>query len=136
MLQGWTDGRIKLLTTAAGLRLRQTDPELFLSGAYVPLAVEVTVDGGAIAFARVHEDRAMLFVAPRLCARLFSEDLGPPLGDIWKTSRVLLSHELAGRTFRHELTGVEIRPTSTGDQTWIFLGQIFEHLPVGMLRGI
>jgi (1->4)-alpha-D-glucan 1-alpha-D-glucosylmutase len=136
MLQRWTDGRIKLLTTTAGLRLRQSDPELFLSGAYVPLAVEVTVEGGAIAFARVLEDRAMLFVAPRLCARLFSEDLAAPLGDTWKTSRVLLAQELTGRTFRHELTGVEIRPSSTGDQTWIFLGQIFEHLPVGILRAV
>jgi (1->4)-alpha-D-glucan 1-alpha-D-glucosylmutase len=136
MLERWTDGRIKLLITAAGLRLRRQDPELFLSGGYVPLATELTIDGNAIAFARIHEDRAMLFVGPRLCARLFGPDLKPPIGEAWKTSRVLLSHELTGRTFRHELTGVEIRPTSTGDQTWIFLGQIFEHVPVGILRAI
>jgi (1->4)-alpha-D-glucan 1-alpha-D-glucosylmutase len=136
VLQQWTDGRIKLLTTAAGLRLRRQDPELFLSGAYVPLATELTVDGDAIAFARIHEGRAIVVVAPRLCARLFSPDLGPPLGATWKTSRVLLSQELTGRTFRHELTGAEIRPASTADQTWIFLGEIFQHLPVGILRAI
>jgi (1->4)-alpha-D-glucan 1-alpha-D-glucosylmutase len=134
MLEGWTDGRLKLLITAAGLRSRRHDPELFRSGAYVPLATEMTVDGNAIAFARIHEDRAMLFVGPRLCARLFGPDLRPPLGEAWKTSRVFLSEELVGRTFRHELTGADLRPTSTAGQTWIFLGEIFEHLPVGILR--
>ncbi len=136
MLERWPDGRIKLLTTTAGLRSRRHDPELFLSGAYVPLATELTVDGNAIAFARIHEDRAMLFVGPRLCARLFGPDLRPPLGEAWKTSRVFLSEELAGRTFRHELSGAEIRPTNTADQSWIFLGEIFEQVPVGILRAI
>jgi hypothetical protein len=50
---GWRDGRIKLLVTAAGLRLRRARPELFLHGAYVPLETEVTVRAGAAAFARL-----------------------------------------------------------------------------------
>ena len=136
MLRGWVDGRIKLLTTTAGLRLRRNDPELFLAGAYVPLETEVTVDGDTIAFARIRDERGMLFIAPRLCARLFTEDLRPPLGTAWKTSRVLLPPELAARTFRHELTGAAIHPTTTADQSWLFLGQIFEHVPVGILRAV
>ena len=136
MLRDWTDGRIKLLTTTAGLRLRRTDPELFLSGAYVPLATGITVNGDVIAFARMQEARAMLFVAPRLCARLFTEDRQPPLGAAWRTSRVRLPGELAGRRFRHELTGAEIQPTTTADESWLFLGQIFEHVPVGILSAI
>jgi hypothetical protein len=78
----------------------------------------------------------MLFIAPRLCARLFTEDLHPPLGAAWKTSRVLLPPELAARTFRHELTGAAIHPTTTADQSWLFLGQIFEHVPVGILTAV
>ena len=41
LMREWRDGRIKLLTTAVGLRLRRADPELFLDGAYVPLDTEV-----------------------------------------------------------------------------------------------
>ena len=134
MLANWRDGRIKLLLTAAGLRLRRDKPELFLAGDYLPLETEVTVPGNAIAFARAHGEDGVLVVAPRLCARLFDAELRPPLGESWKTSRVLLPPPLAGRTFRHELTGVEIRPTIAGEQAWIFLGQIFEHVPVGILR--
>jgi (1->4)-alpha-D-glucan 1-alpha-D-glucosylmutase len=134
MLEHWRDSRIKLLITAAGLRLRREKPELFLSGDYLPLETDVTVRGDAIAFARVHGGDGALFVLPRLSARLIGEDLRLPLGDAWKTSRVLIPHQLVGRTFHHAITGVEIRPTSTADQTWLFFGQVFEHVPVGILR--
>ena len=134
MLAHWRDGRIKLLLTAAGLRLRRDKPELFLDGDYLPLETDITVPGNAIAFARLHGEDGVLFVAPRLCARLLGGDLRPPLGESWKTSRVLLPPPLAGRSFRHELTGAEIRPTIAGDQAWLFVGQIFEHVPVGILR--
>jgi (1->4)-alpha-D-glucan 1-alpha-D-glucosylmutase len=135
MLRDWVDGRIKLLTTTAGLRLRRKDPELFLSGAYVPLSTEITVDGDVIAFARMQHERAQLFVAPRLCSRLFT-DLRPPVGVTWKTSRILLPRELAGRRFRHELTGAELHSTSTADESWLFVGEIFEHVPVGILSAV
>jgi (1->4)-alpha-D-glucan 1-alpha-D-glucosylmutase len=134
MLANWRDGRIKLLLTASGLRLRREKPELFLSGEYLPLDTDVTVPGHAIAFARTHGEDGVLVVAPRLCARLFGADLRPPLGESWKTSRVMLPPPLAGRTFRHELTGAEIRPTIGGEKAWIFLGEVFEHVPVGILR--
>jgi len=133
MLDAWPDGRIKLLTTAAGLRLRRMHQELFLAGAYTPLATDMTAHGDAIAFARIHDQRAALFVAPRLCARLFGEDRRPPLGGAWKTSRVLLPPELEDRTFRHELTGAGIRPTRTAEGASISLAQIFEQVPVGIL---
>jgi (1->4)-alpha-D-glucan 1-alpha-D-glucosylmutase len=134
LLGSWHDGRIKLMTTTVGLRMRRAQPELFLRGRYIPLDVECSVPGSAVAFARVHEASAVLFAGPRLCAPLIEAELRPPLGgEKWKTSRVLLPPELAGRVFRHELTGVEIRPIVGPDNAWIFVGQIFEHVPVGML---
>ncbi len=140
LMREWRDGRIKLLTTAVGLRLRRADPELFLDGAYVPLDTDVTVAARAVAFARVHGERAVIVVGPRLCARLSqpadANDLAPaaPLGgDRWKTSRVLIPRELGERTFHHAITGAEIKPTVTTEHAWMFLGQIFEHVPVGLL---
>ena len=135
-LAAWRDGRIKLLVTAAGLRLRREKPELFLAGDYLPLDTDLAVEGSAIAFARLHGEDAAVFVAPRLCSRLFGADPRPPLGDTWRTSRVLIPQQLVGRRFRHEVTGAEIRATSSGDQTWLFVGQIFEDVPVGILRAL
>ena len=137
LLDAWTDGRIKLLVTAAGLRLRRQAPDLFLWGTYEPLQVDPTVGGGVVAFARRHADAAVLFAAPTLCAAIVSGEQPLPLGgDSWKTSRVLLPRELAGRTFRHEITGAEIVPTVTESGAWIFVGQVFEHVPVGILRAV
>jgi (1->4)-alpha-D-glucan 1-alpha-D-glucosylmutase len=137
LLAGWRDGRIKLLTTTVGLHLRNADPELFLSGQYLPLDIEVTVNASAVAFARIHGESAAVFVGPRLAAPLIDAELRAPLGsDKWKTSRLLLPPELAGRMFRHEITGADLRPTTASGRSWIFLGQIFEQVPIGILRAV
>lgn len=141
-LDAWEDGRIKLAATVAGLRLRQELPEIFLGGAYVPLTVETTVNGGAVAFARTGPPsaqpggRAVVFAAPRLIAPLTDGGSAPLGGEHWKTSRIMLPPQLRDLTFRHVLTGAEIRPTRGGEHAWIFLGEIFQHVPVAMLESL
>jgi (1->4)-alpha-D-glucan 1-alpha-D-glucosylmutase len=134
LFESWHDGRIKLLLTAAGLRLRRALPDLFLRGDYVPLTTEVTVPGDIAAFARVRGSDVVVVAVPRLVAPLQAAGHAWPLGGAaWKTSRMLLPRELADRTFRHALTGAEVRPISTGAEAWIFAGQVFETVPVGLL---
>jgi (1->4)-alpha-D-glucan 1-alpha-D-glucosylmutase len=141
-VRDWKDARIKLLVTACGLRLRRGLPQVFCGGAYLPLATEVTVPAGAVAFARTArradgKTDAVLFAAPRLCHALADARSAAPLGgDVWKTSRIMLPRALADRTFRHEVTGSEIRPTRTGDSAWIFLGEAFHEVPVAILRAV
>jgi (1->4)-alpha-D-glucan 1-alpha-D-glucosylmutase len=140
LVRAWADGRIKLLVTTAGLRLRRERPDVFLGGDYLPLETEVTVPAGAIAFARTPPGtagQAVLFVAPRLCLPLVTPDRPLPVGgDAWKTSRVMLPPSLHDRTFHHEITGATIKPTIAGTDAWIFLGQVFETVPVGILREV
>jgi (1->4)-alpha-D-glucan 1-alpha-D-glucosylmutase len=137
-LANWADGRIKLLVTAAALRLRRDLPQVFLGGQYLPLALEVPVAAGAVAFARIAEDTpndAVLFIAPRLFHRVVGDDRPVPLGgDCWKTSRLMLPPQLRDRVFRDAITGAEIRPASAGGSGWIFLGEAFQTLPVAILR--
>ena len=134
----WTDGRTKMLVTAAGLRLRRELPDVFLGGRYLPVVVEVSVPAGAVAFARVSQDggSAALFLAPRLCSRLMTDEQPMPLGDCWKTSRIMLPPELNGRAFRDEMTGVQIAPTRAGDASWILIGEALQTLPVAVLRTV
>ena len=137
MLAHWTDGRVKLRVTAAGLRLRQELPQVFVGGDYIPLSVESSMGGQAVAFARSAGSDVVIAIAPRLCATLIDEHRPVPLGgEVWKTSRVMLPDALRGRTFRDVITGVEIRPTVTADNGWIFVGQAFDKLPVALLRTI
>src|SRR6185295_1299782 len=91
LVNQWSDGRVKLLLTTTGLCLRRSLPDVFLSGRYVPLTTEIASDGALAAFARVLDDQALIFLAPRLIAPLISADHPVPLGgEAWKTSRVLL----------------------------------------------
>jgi len=133
-LGAWQDGWLKLLVTAAGLRLRRENPELFLSGGYLPLVTEATVSASLVGFVRMQGDAAAIFVAPRFTASLVDQQHPFPVGrDRWKTSRILLPPELTGRTFRHLLTGAEITPVVTDSQSWLFAGQIFATVPVGIV---
>jgi (1->4)-alpha-D-glucan 1-alpha-D-glucosylmutase len=135
LLDSWADARIKMFTTTCGLRLRRSDPDLFLRGEYVPLDTEVTVSGGIVAFARTLDGRALITVAPRLAASLASGDRPFPVGESWKTSRVLLPQPLADRAYRNLFTGEEIRPTRTAAESWFFAGEALRVLPVGILVG-
>jgi (1->4)-alpha-D-glucan 1-alpha-D-glucosylmutase len=135
LLANWHDGAIKLLVSTIGLRLRRDRPDMFLEGRYQPVEAEMTVNAGVVAFARIHGDEAVLVVAPRLTAPLVPDGKALPLaGPAWKTSRVILPPELGDRTFRHEITGAEIRPVTTESRAWIFVGQLFETVPVAILR--
>jgi (1->4)-alpha-D-glucan 1-alpha-D-glucosylmutase len=133
-LRTWQDGRIKLLVTAAGLRLRRDLPRVFLGGSYRPVPAEVSVPAGVVSFARISDGEAVLFAAPRLCARLVNGERPLPLGgDAWKTSRLMLPPELRERVFHNVITGAEVKPTKAGDNAFIFLGETFDTLPVAIL---
>jgi (1->4)-alpha-D-glucan 1-alpha-D-glucosylmutase len=136
MLALWHDGRVKLLLTTAGLRLRRALPDLFLAGAYVPLPSEITVNAGVVSFARTRGDDVVIVVVPRLVAPLVPATGLPIGGAAWMTSRIILSDALGDRLYRHVLTGAEIRPVSSGSQHWVFVGQLFEHIPVAILRSV
>jgi (1->4)-alpha-D-glucan 1-alpha-D-glucosylmutase len=134
-LRNWPDGRVKLLVTAAGLRLRRDLPDVFLGGGYLPVPTEVSVPAGAVAFARTAGHDAVLVAAPRLCARIVHPERPVPLGgDSWKTSRLLLPPVLRDRVFWNAITGAEVRPTRAAENAFIFLGEAFQTLPVAILR--
>jgi (1->4)-alpha-D-glucan 1-alpha-D-glucosylmutase len=133
MARQWDDGAIKLFVTALSLRLRRDHQDLFLEGDYLPLEVDETVPARAIAFARVLDDRAAIAVAPHLSLAITGEEQPMPIGDRWKTSRILLPSSLAHRTFTDVFTGVEITPVAAADASWIFVGQALRHLPVALL---
>jgi len=127
-------GAIKLLITAAGLRLRSARPELFLDGEYLPLEVDTAVDGRAIAFARVGADgTAAIAIAPHLVAPLLSPERPLPIGEAWRTTRLLLPPPFAALTFTDTFTGATLRPVTSASGSWLFVGQALDLLPVALL---
>lgn len=131
-LDSWEDGRIKLHVASTLLRARRERPRVWLAGAYRPLAVDVSVDAAAMAFARVAADGTdwAVVVTGLRTARLPSPW---PVGTAWVTSRVLLPPDSPGGTWKDLLTGTTIVPAQSGTDRWVFLAQALETLPVAVL---
>jgi (1->4)-alpha-D-glucan 1-alpha-D-glucosylmutase len=89
LLGRWPDGRIKLFLTQRLLVFRNENPELFAHGSYTPLNLSGTFADSCIAFAREHDGRAIVILAPRLTARVGF----PPIGEAWRDTAVRLPNE-------------------------------------------
>ncbi|GAA4334933.1 malto-oligosyltrehalose synthase [Pigmentiphaga soli] len=80
LLRQWRDGRVKQYALQRLLAVRQQHAGLFRHGHYLPLAVQGDAPHRAIAYARTHEGRAVVAVAPHCCASLaLSGDAAPDL---------------------------------------------------------
>jgi (1->4)-alpha-D-glucan 1-alpha-D-glucosylmutase len=127
-------GALKLLVTAAALRLRAAKPDLFLEGEYLPLEVDSAVEARAMAFARTNrEGDVAIAIAPYLVAPLITAERPMPTGDVWRTSRVLMPEPFASLTFTDIFTGAVHRSVTSGSGAWLFVGQVLNLLPVSIL---
>jgi (1->4)-alpha-D-glucan 1-alpha-D-glucosylmutase len=78
-----TDGRLKLWTMWRVLRLRREQPDLFETGAYLPVRVRGTRRYHVIAFARRSRRSVLLVVAARKFTGLIGEPWQWPVGALW-----------------------------------------------------
>lgn len=105
LLQNWPDGRIKLFLTQRLLRFRREQSDLFLRGSYVALKTSGMHAESCLAFAREHEGRWMVVLAPRLSSRVGF----PPLGERWQDTVVELPEAASQGGARDLFTGRELR---------------------------
>lgn len=101
------NGQLKQYLVATLARLRQQKPALFQQGDYVPLSVTGQHAENIIAFARVHNDDAVIVAAPRLV-------LGLPARGFPQAEIVLPPH-LAYRHYRDLFSDKEITLTDQLD---------------------
>ena len=125
LLGSWPDGRIKLFSTQRLLLFRRNHLELFQSGSYLPLSVAGTFAECCVGFAREHEDRFILVLAPRLTSRIGF----PPLGDRWGDTSVQLPEGFENKIAQDIFTS-EVRNLQGSS---LALAQIFSTLPFAVL---
>ncbi len=129
MLNRWSDGRIKLFCTAAGLQLRRAFSHLFLDGEYAPLTVQGQRSLHAIALGRRLGPDAVIAIVPRLTAKLCTTSSPFPLGpQCWADTSVLLPEGFLGRRYRNVLTNETLDA-----KTHISLSKEFAILPAAIL---
>ncbi len=126
------DGRLKLYLTARALAARKRYRELFLRGAYVPLAVEGALGRHLVAFARHSGATWAIVLAPRLLASLLADsgswrDPGAP----WADTAVRLFSGWPTR-WRCVLTGAAVDAQEDGR---LPVAEVLRHLPGALLIG-
>ena len=143
LLRNWHDGTVKMLVTAAALRLRRDASDLFLDGDYLPLETDAPFDGKVVAFARVlggsgdpKQPNVAIAIAPHLVARMTTLERPVPVADVWKTARILLPPPLASLTYTDVFTGADLKPAQKNDSAWLFVGQALRVLPVALLLAV
>lgn len=134
MLDEWPTGRIKMFLTALGMRLRRAQPGLFLAGSYDPLESEGARAGHLVAFARQHEQRALIAVAPRLTTTLTGGGSELPLGSqAWGDTVIRVPASLSSRRFRNLVTGATMTTAPTAGRAGLPLSQVLDACPVALL---
>ena len=136
MLDDWSDGRIKLWVTAAGLRARRAWPGLFAGGGYVPLQGAGSAASHLFAFARTAAapgGAAAIVLLPRLAARLGAG--WREWAAAWGTTFVPLPPGLADRRWTNAMTGEPV-DTERGDGVeGLPVAPVLARCPVAVLIG-
>ncbi len=122
------DGRIKMFLTMKALRARRERGDLFHRGEYLPLESSGKYARHIVAFARRHDDRWAITVAPRLLTSVVRPGELPTGLRVWEDTRVHLprSHPTA---WKNIITGMSLE--TDGDE--VAAGTVLEHFPVAFL---
>ena len=122
-----SDPRWKLGLTRSLLALRQRDPDLFAAGDYVPLATTGSAADHVVAFARVHEGRAIVVAVPRTTLAIERDGQRD-----WGDTRIVLPPSLRTATMASLFDGAEVA-IDRDEATTIAVGTVFETGPVAVL---
>jgi len=131
LLDSLDDGRAKLYVIWRTLALRRTDPALFAEGRYEPLEVTGARAGHLCAFARTHNARSALVLAPRWYSRLMGETDRAPPASAWGDTRVAI---LTGPgSYTNIFTGESFSSEEHDGRHWLNVGPMLATFPVAVL---
>ncbi|MCF8107237.1 MAG: malto-oligosyltrehalose synthase [Desulfohalobiaceae bacterium] len=129
LLESRQDGRVKLFLIFRALQVRNSLQQVFAEGEYVPLSTRGEFKNHVLAFARTLGEQWVISLVPRFLTTLIEHDQVPIGREIWKDTCLVLPKEAPGR-WREGLTGKSLE----GEQS-LFVGEILERFPVGLLVG-
>ena len=131
LLDNWPDARIKMFVMACALRLRRRESALFIEGAYDPLRPEGADGSRVVAFARTLDEKTLIAAVPRVMNQRLPDGHHIPIGAaVWKDTRLFVPESSQAFTFRHVLTGAQLKPADDGS---ILLADVFRTCPVALL---
>ncbi len=136
LLGDWTDGTVKQAIIARVLNLRARVSGVFADGAYVPLKVEGERADSVIAFARIHEGRAVIVVGTRLSAQMLGSAAYPLVDpSVWDGTAIILPRNINNRKWA-DVFGSSADTTSGVAEVdgRIMVRDLLSNLPVALLE--
>ncbi|MGH7965708.1 MAG: malto-oligosyltrehalose synthase, partial [Candidatus Binatia bacterium] len=131
------DGCIKLYVIHRTLTYRREHPDLFRCGVYLPLDTLGPRQQHVCAFARQHEQQAVLVVAPRFLTRLIPDPQTLPLGPpVWGDSWLTLHAASTNHHYRNLFTGERVTAVNRDGTMALALGEVFADFPVALLEAV
>jgi (1->4)-alpha-D-glucan 1-alpha-D-glucosylmutase len=131
------DGRIKLYVTAEALRYRRDHRALFHSGQYVPLEAKGTQREHLFAFARMHDEEAVVTLVPRLLTTVIADiRADQPAAEAWNDTWLTMPAWRDGTKFRNILTGRMLSTVTSEERQVLPVGELFTHAPVAWLERV
>jgi (1->4)-alpha-D-glucan 1-alpha-D-glucosylmutase len=127
MLSTKEDGKIKLFLTHRALVVRNENKELFDSGTYIPLVTEGKYKNNIIAYARHHEEKWVIIIAPRFLSTIVEENRLPLDKEVWDDTHIILP-EKAPKTWKNAFTDESITCADT-----IAIGEVMKYFPLALL---
>ncbi|MDH0301011.1 MULTISPECIES: malto-oligosyltrehalose synthase [unclassified Pseudomonas] len=129
LLGHWRDGRIKQVLIARMLDCRQTHPELFRRGAYLPLGVQGRHADRVLAFARLGDGERAIIVVPRLASQLLGPATTPLIpAQNWDDTRLVLPFALSPAKCSGLFGGGAVPPSRE-----LMLSTVLMEFPVNVL---
>jgi (1->4)-alpha-D-glucan 1-alpha-D-glucosylmutase len=136
LLATWADGRVKLYVIHRALTCRRSAPELFATGAYVPLATTGRHAAHLCAFARrTGTGQSAIVVVPRLTARLTGGSGRLPLGpEVWGDTAIEVPRDLGREAHADVFTGAVRRAAAAGAAFTLSAADVLADFPVALLE--
>ncbi len=135
LMDSWRDGRIKLYILQTGLRHRRAHAPVYLEGDYVPLDCEGRNRAHLCAFARLHQDQAVVTIVPRLTANLNNvSGHGVQEADVWQDTWLTVPSWKTGSVYLNILTGEHLETMTQGERQVLPVGRVLNHCPVALLQ--
>jgi (1->4)-alpha-D-glucan 1-alpha-D-glucosylmutase len=123
------DGKIKLFLIYRALKAKKGNPEIFRSGAYLPLESAGRFRNHVIAFAWRYEQQWALVIAPRFLSHLVQEGDFPLGRQVWQDTEVIMPAG-APAAWRNVITNEALSAGRT-----LSVGDILLSFPVALLMG-
>ena len=139
--RNWWTGDLKMSYVAAGLRLRQSEPELLTRGSYQPLQAQGPAAEHVVAFMREHNGNVVLTIAARWFTSLLAapdslDDLAGKLQNTFVELPAKTDHEtLKGMSFANWITGKEIAFEDHSGVFRVSAGRALDRSPAAWIFG-